>query len=105
MLAPSWIIDEPEKVVLPYRLDAMTQIAGEVALDHGDAMNARAARLVEERVGFNGLADLPVDVWPSGANFVLIDPVTGPATTSGRASSTDPCWSVTARRGLGSMVV
>ena len=75
LLAPSWIIDELEKVVLPYHLDAMTQIAGEVALDHGDAMNARVARLVEERGRLlKGLADLPVDVWPSGANFVLIRP-------------------------------
>ena len=49
LLAPSWIIDELEKVVLPYHLDAMTQIAGEVALDHLDAMNDRVARLVDER--------------------------------------------------------
>ncbi|MEM9466899.1 MAG: histidinol-phosphate transaminase [Actinomycetota bacterium] len=73
LLAPSWIIDELEKVVLPYHLDAMTQIAGEVALDHLDAMNARVARLVEERGRLvAGLTDLPLDVWPSGANFVLI---------------------------------
>lgn len=75
LLAPSWIIDELEKVVLPYHLDAMTQIAGEVALDHLDAMNARVARLVEERGRLvAGLADLPLDIWPSGANFVLIRP-------------------------------
>ena len=75
LLAPSWIVDELEKVVLPYHLDAMTQIAGEVALDHLDAMNARVARLVEERGRLvAGLADLPLDVWPSGANFVLIRP-------------------------------
>ena len=43
LLAPSWVIDELEKVVLPYHLDAMTQIAGEVALDHLDAMNDRVA--------------------------------------------------------------
>ena len=49
LLAPSWVIDELEKVVLPYHLDAMTQIAGEVALDHLDAMNDRVARLVDER--------------------------------------------------------
>jgi histidinol-phosphate aminotransferase len=75
LLAPSWIIDELEKVVLPYHLDAMTQIAGEVALDHLDAMNQRVARLVEERGRLvAGLVDLPLDVWPSGANFVLIRP-------------------------------
>ncbi|MEO0492030.1 MAG: histidinol-phosphate transaminase [Actinomycetota bacterium] len=75
LLAPSWIVDELEKVVLPYHLDAMTQIAGEVALDHLDAMNERVARLVEERGRLvAALADLPVDVWPSGSNFVLIRP-------------------------------
>ena len=38
-------------------------------------MHARVARLVEERGRLvAGLADLPVDVWPSGANFVLIRP-------------------------------
>ncbi|MEM9518478.1 MAG: histidinol-phosphate transaminase [Actinomycetota bacterium] len=77
LLAPTWIVDELEKVVLPYHLDAMTQIAGEVALDHLDAMNARVARLVEERGRLvAGLSDLPLDVWPSGANFVLIRPQT-----------------------------
>ena len=75
LLAPSWVIDELEKVVLPYHLDAMTQIAGEVALDHLDAMNDRVARLVDERERLlAGLADLPVDVWPSGSNFVLLRP-------------------------------
>ncbi len=75
LLAPSWVIDELEKVVLPYHLDAMTQIAGEVALDHLDAMNGRVARLVDERERLvAGLADLPVDVWPSGSNFVLLRP-------------------------------
>jgi histidinol-phosphate aminotransferase len=75
LLAPSWVIDELEKVVLPYHLDAMTQIAGEVALDHLDAMNDRVARLVDERERLvAGLADLPVDVWPSGSNFVLVRP-------------------------------
>jgi len=75
LLAPAWAVAELEKVVLPYHLDAMTQIAGTVALDHLDAMHTRVARLVEERQRLMaGLAELPVDVWPSGANFVLIRP-------------------------------
>src|SRR3546814_8499627 len=38
-------------------------------------MRARVASLVEERgrVGA-ALAELPVDVWPSGANFILFRP-------------------------------
>lgn len=75
LVGPAWVVDELEKVVLPYHLDAMTQIAGRVALDHLDAMNARVATLVEERGRLcDALADLPVDVWPSGANFVLLRP-------------------------------
>lgn len=75
LVGPAWVVDELEKVVLPYHLDAMTQIAGRVALDHLDAMNARVAALVEERGRLcAALAALPVDVWPSGANFVLFRP-------------------------------
>ena len=77
LLAPSWIIEELEKVVLPYHLDAMTQIAGTVALDHVEAMEARVGRLIAERDRLCAqLDDLPVDVWPSGANFLLIRPRT-----------------------------
>ena len=75
LVGPEWVVAELEKVVLPYHLDAMTQIAGTLALDHGDAMDARVAHLVEERGRLmSGLADLSVDVWPSGANFVLFRP-------------------------------
>ena len=85
---PSWVIDELEKVVLPYHLDAMTQIAGEVALDHLDAMNDRVARLVDERSGCGGLADLPVDVWPSGSN--LFSPTPAPVRRRRVAGSCRP---------------
>jgi len=75
LLAPDWVVRELEKVVLPYHLDAMTQVAGTVALDHLDAMHDRVERLVEERDRLvERLADLPLEVWPSGANFVLIRP-------------------------------
>lgn len=75
LLAPQWIVSELEKVVLPYHLDAMTQIAGTVALDYLDAMQERVGRLVEERSRLMArLKDLPLDVWPSGANFILIRP-------------------------------
>ncbi len=75
LIGPEWVVAELEKVVLPYHLDAMTQIAGRVALDHLDAMRRRVAALVEERNRLTAaLAELPVDVWPSGANFVLFRP-------------------------------
>lgn len=75
LLGPSWVVAELDKVVLPYHLDAFKQMAGVLALEHVDDMNARVARLVEERGRLVArLSSLDVDVWPSGANFVLFRP-------------------------------
>ena len=75
LVGPTWVVDELMKVVLPYHLDAFKQAAAVAALEHVDEMNARVAALVEERGRLTAaLADLPVDVWPSGANFVLFRP-------------------------------
>ena len=45
-LAPTWVVEQLEKVVLPYHLDAVTQAAGVLALRHGAEMR--------ERVGATG---------------------------------------------------
>jgi histidinol-phosphate aminotransferase len=75
LVAPAWVVAELEKVVLPYHLDAFKQLAGTLALDFADDMNERVATLVEERGRLQAaLGELPVDVWPSGANFVLFRP-------------------------------
>ena len=75
LVGPAWLVAELDKVVLPYHLDALKQVAGTVALDFVDEMHTRVAALVEERGRLTAaLADLPVDVWPSGANFVLFRP-------------------------------
>jgi histidinol-phosphate aminotransferase len=75
LVGPTWVVDELGKVVLPYHLDAFKQAAATAAVEHVDEMNARVASLVEERGRLvAALADLPVDVWPSGANFVLFRP-------------------------------
>jgi len=77
MIAPEWVVVELEKVVLPYHLDAMTQIAGTLALRHVGAMDQRVADLVAERERvLAGLGNLDVTVWPSGSNFVLFRPET-----------------------------
>jgi len=72
-VAPGWMITELEKVLLPYNLSVPTQAAGTVALEFGDDMQRRVASLVEERGRlFSALADLDgVEVFPSGANFLL----------------------------------
>jgi histidinol-phosphate aminotransferase len=77
LIGPSWLVEQLDKVVLPYHLDVMKQIAGRLALDYRSEMDARVASLVEERGRLvTRLADLPIDVWPSGANFVLVRPTT-----------------------------
>ena len=75
LVGPAPVVAELEKVVLPYHLDAVKQVAGRLALDHVEEMDARVARLVEERGRLVArLAELPVTIWPSGANFVLFRP-------------------------------
>jgi len=75
LVGPAWLVAELDKVVLPYHLDAFKQAAGTVALGFLDEMHERVAHLVEERGRVAAaLAELPVDVWPSGANFILFRP-------------------------------
>lgn len=75
LVGPAWLVAELDKVVLPYHLDALKQAAGTVALEFVSEMEARVAHIVEERGRITAaLADLPVDVWPSAANFVLFRP-------------------------------
>jgi histidinol-phosphate aminotransferase len=72
-VAPAGVVEELDKVVLPYHLDVATQLAGRLALTLADEMGDRVGRLVAERervvaelTGIEG-----IDVYPSGANFVL----------------------------------
>ena len=76
LIGPSALVAELDKVVLPYHLDVVKQIAGRVALRFVDEMHARVDELVRERERLSaGLAELPVKVWPSGANFILFRPL------------------------------
>ncbi len=75
LIGPEWLVAELGKVVLPYHLDAVTQTAGLLALDHTDDMVARVARLVEARGEvLDRLNGLELDVWPSESNFILFRP-------------------------------
>jgi histidinol-phosphate aminotransferase len=76
-VAPPAIVQELDKVVLPYHLSSATQLAGTTALDFDAAMRERVAALVAERHRLaSALARLPgLTVYPSGANFVLVRPV------------------------------
>ncbi len=76
LVGPSWLVAELDKVVLPYHLDTAKQIAGRLALRFADDMEARvqADRVASASGSTAQLGAMPVDVWPSGANFVLFRP-------------------------------
>jgi histidinol-phosphate aminotransferase len=75
LIGPSWLVAELDKVVLPYHLDAVKQIAGRLALRFVSDMDDRVSQIVAERTRISSrLADLGTTVFPSGANFVLFRP-------------------------------
>jgi len=75
LLGPTWLVAELEKVVLPYHLDALKQAVGIVALRYEAEMHERVAALVAERERLVAAMDqLPLEQWPSGANFILFRP-------------------------------
>ncbi len=80
LVADPGVVSACEAVVLPYHLSVQTQLAGLLALRHGPEMEARVARIAEERGRVAAaLVDLPVDSWPSEANFILFRPQAGQA--------------------------
>jgi histidinol-phosphate aminotransferase len=75
-VAPTPIVEDLEKVVLPYHLSVPTQVAGTVALRFTGEMGARVASIKTERERVAAaLAALDgVEAFPSGANFILFRP-------------------------------
>lgn len=79
VIGPTWFVAELDKVVLPYHLDTAKQAAGRIALRYVDDMNDRVRLIVSERERVSAaMRALPIDVTPSGANFVLFRPTTVP---------------------------
>jgi len=77
LVGPPEVVEACELVALPYHLDAVKQLAGLLALRFAPEMEARVALLTEERGRLEAaLADLPLDTWPSDANFILFRPTT-----------------------------
>jgi histidinol-phosphate aminotransferase len=73
-VAPPWVVEELEKVVLPYHLAVPTQLAGVLALHYGSEMDERVTLLVRERERLRAAlrAVDGVTVFPSDANFLLV---------------------------------
>jgi histidinol-phosphate aminotransferase len=91
-IAPSAIVADLEKVVLPYHLSVPTQLAGTVALRFTGDMDSRVSSIMTERdrVGAALAALDGVEAFPSGANFILFrvggHPRTPGATADGQAT-------------------
>jgi histidinol-phosphate aminotransferase len=85
LVAPRWLVDELDKVVLPYHLDAFKQVAGRVALRFIDDMDGRVRAVLAERDRISAalarLGGRGVQVFPSGANFVLFRTAAGTGRT------------------------
>lgn len=74
LVGPAWVVDDVQKVRLPYHLDALTQVAGLVALEQEEAFLAHRAGVVAERervAAALGALD-HVEVFESAANFLLV---------------------------------
>ncbi len=75
VIADPDVVAACEEVALPYHLSVPTQLAGIVALRFAAEMADRVATIAAERDRLaDALAALPVDTWPSDANFILFRP-------------------------------
>lgn len=73
LCGPSALLEQIDKVRLPYNVSVLDQVAATWLLDHSEELERQVAVLVLERaVLAEGLARLPgVTVFPSQANFLL----------------------------------
>ncbi|MGH9028594.1 MAG: aminotransferase class I/II-fold pyridoxal phosphate-dependent enzyme, partial [Acidimicrobiales bacterium] len=76
LIASPEVVEACNAVVLPYHLDAVTQTAGRLALRHVEEMEKRISLINEERGRLSAaLSSMPVETWPSDANFILFRPL------------------------------
>jgi histidinol-phosphate aminotransferase len=73
-VAPAAVVAALERVILPYHLDALQQVAGVLTMGYVGEMEERVQAIVGERQRILAALDaLGVSAWPSQANFVLFD--------------------------------
>ena len=73
LYGPEWVVDDVRRVRLPYHLDAIKQVAAEVALEQEAAFLEHRGRVASERERVRDGLDAVdgVEVWPSAANYLL----------------------------------
>ena len=80
VIAPAWMVEQLSIAVLPYHLDSFKQAATIAALSFTQEMEERVALIKAERSRIESdLSSHDIEVWPSGANFVLFRPRSVPA--------------------------
>lgn len=76
VVGPAEVVEVLERVALPYHLDSLKQAAGRLALSYAGEMESRVAAIVAERERLAlQLRRMPVEIWPSQANFLLFRPL------------------------------
>lgn len=81
VVAPTRMVSQLDIAVLPYHLDAFKQAATVAALGFTAEMEERVSLIKSERTRIEAaMSSLDIDVWKSGANFVLFRPRSSSAT-------------------------
>ena len=76
VVAPTWVISALNIAALPYHLDSFKQAATIAALSFTDEMEERVDLIKSERAVIElAMGEMGIEVWPSGANFVLFRPL------------------------------
>ena len=82
VVAPTWMVSQLDIAVLPYHLDAFKQAATIAALGFSTEMEQRVSIIKSERARIEtALSTHDIEVWKSGANFVLFRPRSVSAST------------------------
>jgi histidinol-phosphate aminotransferase len=75
LVGPASVVTTLERVALPYHLDAVKQAAGRLAVRFVGEMEQRVGLIVRERQRIlAAFGSLPLEAWPSQANFILFRP-------------------------------
>ena len=83
-IGPRDWMQELEKLRMPYNVNVLTAAAADLVLEHRDVLEAQTQRIVAERGRLEAALDrLPLERFPSAANFILVRVPDAPAAFGG----------------------